>query len=92
MQSGILSYAALLQHELHVTCQRLQRARHQVSHTVAAAVHTRGRRDVQGLSKAGLMGFCDISPGEAKGLRVLFLWRGQPHAATLLDKVSTGAA
>ena len=33
------------------------------------------------------MGFCDISPGEAKGLRVLFLWRAQPHAATLLDKV-----
>ena len=43
---------------------------------------------MQDLSKAGLMGFCDVSPGSDKALRVLFFHKSQPFAATLLDLVS----
>ena len=42
---------------------------------------------VQGVSKKGLMGFCDAAPGADKALRVHYYYRSQPHAATFLDLV-----
>eukprot|EP00192_Tetraselmis_astigmatica_P008949 CAMPEP_0117666956 /NCGR_PEP_ID=MMETSP0804-20121206/10677_1 /TAXON_ID=1074897 /ORGANISM="Tetraselmis astigmatica, Strain CCMP880" /LENGTH=617 /DNA_ID=CAMNT_0005474585 /DNA_START=142 /DNA_END=1993 /DNA_ORIENTATION=+ len=39
----------------------------------------------QGVSKAGLMGFCDIAPGQLKELRILFLSAGQPCLARVGD-------
>ena len=92
VQPGNHAHAAVLRHKLHVTCQNLRPKGHRVSYAIAAAVRVQGPGAAQGLSKSGLMGFCDIAPGEAKGLRVMFLWRGQPHAATLLDKVRSRAA
>jgi len=40
----------------------------------------------QGVARAGLLGFCDPAPGEAKALRVRYLWRHQPLVATVADK------
>lgn len=37
--------------------------------------------------KSGLMGFGDCAHEEDKHLRVLFLWHGRPHAATIADQV-----
>ena len=37
--------------------------------------------------KSGLMSFGDCAHDEDKHLRVLFLWHGRPHAATLADQV-----
>ncbi len=37
--------------------------------------------------KSGLMGFGDCAHGEAKHLRVHFLWHGRPHVASLADQV-----
>jgi Domain of unknown function (DUF3395) len=39
----------------------------------------------QGVRKAGLMGFCDVAPGEMKHLRVAYLSAGRPHVALLTD-------
>ena len=47
---------------------------------------------MQGLSKCGLIGFCDVAPGQSKALRVLYLWEGRPHAVTFADKVPVLAA
>lgn len=38
-----------------------------------------------GVRKSGLMGFCDVAPGEMKHLRVAYLATGRPHVATLTD-------
>jgi Domain of unknown function (DUF3395) len=38
-----------------------------------------------GVRKAGLMGFCDVAPGEMKHLRVAYLSAGRPHLALLTD-------
>ena len=39
----------------------------------------------QGVRKAGLMGFCDVAPGEMKHLRVAYLSADRPHVALLTD-------
>lgn len=41
--------------------------------------------------KSGLMGFGNCAHEEDKHLRVLFLWHGRPHAATLADQVLSPA-
>ena len=41
----------------------------------------------QGVARSGLLGFCDPAPDEAKALRVRYLWRRSPYAATIADKV-----
>ena len=41
--------------------------------------------------KSGLLGFGDCAHGEAKHLRVHFLWHGRPHVASLADQVSSPA-
>ena len=38
-----------------------------------------------GVRKAGLMGFCDVAPGEMKHLRVAYLSAGRAHVALLTD-------
>lgn len=43
--------------------------------------------DGQGVSKRGLMGFCDAAPGIDKALRVQYFFRNRPHIATYLDLV-----
>lgn len=44
----------------------------------------------QGVARAGLLGFCDPAPGEAKALRVRYLWRRAPYAATVADQDGGG--
>ena len=39
----------------------------------------------QGISKVGLMGFCDVAPGEAKELQVRYLLDGAPHSISVGD-------
>ena len=41
--------------------------------------------------KSGLMGFGDYVHGEAKHLRVHFLWHGRPHVASLAEQVRSPA-
>ena len=38
-----------------------------------------------GVRKAGLMGFCDVAPGEMKHLRVAYLSAGRAHICLLTD-------
>eukprot|EP00803_Ostreobium_quekettii_P001631 evm.model.scf_402.4 EVM.evm.TU.scf_402.4 scf_402:39651-45159(+) len=38
-----------------------------------------------GVTKSGLMGFCDPAPGQEKALRVRYLWKGQPYCAEVDD-------
>ncbi len=42
---------------------------------------------MQGVSKAGLMGFCDPAPGEDKVLRIYYAVRDFCYTATIGDKV-----
>lgn len=42
----------------------------------------------QGVARSGLLGFCDPAPGEDKALRVRYLWRRTPYAATIADQVA----
>ena len=46
---------------------------------------------LQGLSKSGLMGFCDVALGEEKVLLVHYLFQNCSHTATIPDKVSSPA-
>ncbi|CAK0784705.1 hypothetical protein CVIRNUC_007909 [Coccomyxa viridis] len=45
-----------------------------------------GRLVFHAVPKSGLMGFGDSAHGEAKHLRVHFLWHGRPHVASLADQ------
>ena len=41
----------------------------------------------QGVTKSGLMGFCDIVFGEEKQLVIYYLWQERLYTATFADKV-----
>ena len=43
---------------------------------------------LQGVSKSGLMGFCDVAPGEPKVLLVQYTHGGVPYQVELAEKVS----
>ncbi|GMH44031.1 hypothetical protein BSKO_11965 [Bryopsis sp. KO-2023] len=39
-----------------------------------------------GVSKFGLMGFCDPAPGQKKTLRIRYVWKGRPYRAEVGDE------
>jgi Domain of unknown function (DUF3395) len=43
----------------------------------------------QGVSKSGLMGFCDTAPGEQKMLRLVYRWKDRWYLITLGERVKT---